>query len=56
MSRVVPGLLGTFGPGTLVVMSSRTSQDVLSCPKTLGIFVLGLLGKSVAVPDMYIQE
>ena len=27
MSRVVPGLLGTFGPGTLVVMSGRTSWD-----------------------------
>ena len=34
MSRVFPGLLGTFGPGTLVVMSGRISQDVPSCPRT----------------------
>ena len=34
MSQVVPGLLGTFGPGTLVVMSGRTSRDVPSCPRT----------------------
>ena len=34
MSRDVPGLLGIFGPGTLVVMSGRTSRDVLSCPRT----------------------
>ena len=34
MSRVVQGLLGTFGPGTLVVISERTSRDVLSYPRT----------------------
>ena len=34
MSQVVPGLLGTFGPGTLVVMSGRTSRDVPSIPRT----------------------
>ena len=34
MSRVVPGLLGTFGPGTLAVMSGRTSRDILSIPRT----------------------
>ena len=34
MSRVVPGLLGTFGHGTLVVKSGRTSRDILSCPRT----------------------
>ena len=26
--------LGSFGPGTLVVMSGRTSRDVPSCPRT----------------------
>ena len=45
MSRVVPGLLGIFRLGTLVVMCDRTSRDVPT--------VLGLLGRSVAVPDMY---
>ena len=34
MSRVVPGLLGTFGHGTLVVKPGRTSRDILSCPRT----------------------
>ena len=34
MSRVVPGLLGTFGPGILVVKPGRTSRDVPSCPRT----------------------
>ena len=34
MSRVVPGLLGTFGHGTLVVKPGRTSWDILSCPRT----------------------
>ena len=34
MSRVVPGLLGIFGRGTLVVMSGRTSRDVPSIPRT----------------------
>ena len=34
MSRVVPGHLGTFGPGTLAVKSGRTSRDVPSCPRT----------------------
>ena len=34
MSRVVPGLLGNFGPGTLVVMSDRTFRNVLSGPRT----------------------
>ena len=34
MSLVVPGLLGIFGRGTLVVMSGRTSRDVPSCPRT----------------------
>ena len=34
MSRVVPGLLRTLGPGTLVVVSGRTSRDVPSIPKT----------------------
>ena len=34
MSLVVPGLLGIFGPGTLAVMSGRTSWDVPSCPRT----------------------
>ena len=34
MSRVVPGLLGTFGRGTLVVMAGRTSRDVPSIPRT----------------------
>ena len=38
MSQVVPGLLGTFGPGTLVVMSARTSRDVPSCPRTSWYF------------------
>ena len=50
MSRVVLGLLGTFrpgtfGPGTLVVMSSRTFQDVLSCPKTSWDFCSGIVRK-----------
>ena len=45
MSRVVPGLRGTFGSGTLVVMSSRTSQDVLSCPKTSWDFCSGIVRK-----------
>ena len=36
MSRVVPGLLGTFGPGTLVVMSGRSSRDVPSILRTFG--------------------
>ena len=43
MSRVVPGLLGTFGRGTLVVMSGRTSRDVPSCPRILGTFGRGTL-------------
>ena len=43
MSRVVPGLLGTFGPGTLVVMSGRTSRDVPSCPRTSWDFGPGTL-------------
>ena len=34
MSRVVPGLLGTFRLGNLVVKPGRTSRDVLSCPRT----------------------
>ena len=34
MSRVFPGLLGMFGPGTLVVMAGRTSRDVPSIPRT----------------------
>ena len=34
MSRVVPGLLGNFGHGTLVVMAGRTSRDVPSIPRT----------------------
>ena len=34
MSRVVPGLLGTFGPGTLVVMYGKTSRDIPSFPRT----------------------
>ena len=34
MSQVVPGLLGIFGPGTMVVMCGRTSRDVPSCPRT----------------------
>ena len=34
MSRVVPGLLGTFGCGTLVVMSGRISRNVPSIPRT----------------------
>ena len=34
MSRVFPGFLGTFGPGTLAVMSGRISRDVPSCPRT----------------------
>ena len=38
MSRVVPGLLGTFGPGTWVVISGRTSWDILSVPGLLGTF------------------
>ena len=40
MSRVVPGLLGTFGPGTLAVMSGRTSRVV---PELLGTFGHGTL-------------
>ena len=40
MSRVVPGLLGTFGRGTLVVMAGRTSRDV---PGLLGTFGPGTL-------------
>ena len=35
MSQVVPGLLGIFGPVTMVVMSGRTSRDI---PGLLGIF------------------
>ena len=34
MSRVVPGLLGIFRLGTLVVMCDRTSRDVPRCPRT----------------------
>ena len=34
MSLVVPGLLGIFGRGNLVVMSGRTSRDVPSIPRT----------------------
>ena len=34
ISQVVPGLLGIFEPGTMVVVSGRTSRDILSCPKT----------------------
>ena len=45
MSGVVPGLIGTFRPGTLVVMSGRTSQDVLSCPKTSWDFCSGIVRK-----------
>ena len=44
MSQVVPGLLGIYGPGTLVVVSGRTTigtsqvvqtywQDFLGLPK-----------------------
>ena len=33
MSQVVPELLGIFGPGSLVVMSGRTSQDIPGCPE-----------------------
>ena len=40
MSRVVPGLLGTFGPGTLAVMSGRTSRVV---PGLIGTFGHGTL-------------
>ena len=46
MSRVVPGLLGTFGPGALVVMSGRrTSRDVPSCPRTSWDFCSGIVRK-----------
>ena len=34
ISQVVPELLGIFGPGTMVVMCGRTSQDVPRCPRT----------------------
>ena len=34
ISQVVPGLLGIFEPGTMVVVSGRTSREILSCPKT----------------------
>ena len=40
MSRVFPGLLGTFGRGTLVVMSGRIYRDV---PRLLGTFGRGTL-------------
>ena len=43
MSRVVPGILWIFGPGTLVVMSGRTSQVVLSCSRTCLVFGPGTL-------------
>ena len=45
MSGVVPGLLGTFRAGILVVMSGRTSQDVLSYPKTSWDFCSGIVRK-----------
>ena len=45
MSRVVPGFLGIFGPGPLVVMFCRTSQNVLSCPRTSWDFCFGIVRK-----------
>ena len=33
MSQVVPEHLGIFGPGSLVVMLGRTSQDIAGCPE-----------------------
>ena len=35
MSRVVQGLLGIFGPVTLIVKSCRISQDIPSYPRTV---------------------
>ena len=42
MSRVFPGLLGTFGPGTLAVMSGRISRDVPRSQDFLGSLDVGL--------------
>ena len=47
MSRVVPGLLGTFGRGTLVVMSGRISWDVPSIPRTSWDFWTWYFGSHV---------
>ena len=46
MPRVVPGLLGIFGPGTLVVMFCRTSRDALSCPRTSDLDLVVISGRT----------
>ena len=52
MSQVVPGLLGIYGPGTLVVVSGRTTYgDIPGCPNILA----GLLRTSQVVPFMLLR-
>ena len=60
MSRVVPGLVWFFGPGTLVVMYI-TSWDVPSCSRTclvlwkwdFGSHVYNILGCPELFQDMF---